>query len=102
MILLFDVCEFEKGFFQRVGAGSELIQNDTQGSRERSDLLDKDPASMRSLLTAHRCACSRQGRALLVDLRSADFVEPDRRLLAIRGISDQPTVVYHDDSSASS
>lgn len=35
-----------KSVFQRVGAGSELIQNDTQGSRERSDLLDKDPADL--------------------------------------------------------
>jgi hypothetical protein len=26
--------------------GSEFIQNDTQGSRERSDLLDKDPADL--------------------------------------------------------
>jgi len=53
--------------------------------------------SMRSLLTAHRCACSCQGRAQLVDLRSADLDEPGRRQLASRGMSDQVTVFYHDD-----
>ncbi len=53
--------------------------------------------SMRSLLTAHRCACSCQRRAQLVDLRSAGLDEPDRRQLASRGMSDQAIVVYHDD-----
>jgi hypothetical protein len=58
-----------------------------EGANDQTSSTRIPLTSMRSLLTTHRCACSRRGPAQLVDLRSAGLEEPGRRQLASRGMS---------------